>query len=137
VTETTGPAAEAPILAEEADAAALLREVADVDGFRRACVVDPGSGTVLAVRPRTDDVDALAAGAADLFHVLTVMGAQSAIEGETEDLVVTTSDEQHLVRVLHRGAGESRLLVLTLDRRHSRLPLAWRSLRTAGAPDGD
>jgi hypothetical protein len=122
---------------EQSDAAALLQAVAGIDGFRHACLVDPGSGTVLDVLPgATADVDGLGAGAADLLDVLTMMGARLALHGEVDDLVVTTTAEHVLVRVVEPGPRETRLLVVALDRRHSRLALALRQTRDAGRGAG-
>ncbi|MFR9801210.1 hypothetical protein ACL02T_02780 [Pseudonocardia sp. RS010] len=113
---------------------AALAAVARAEGFLAACLVDPGSGTVLDSRPPsgTEDLGALAAGAADLMHVLTVMDAQLAVEAEVEDVVVTTARHLHLVRVLEPAPDETRLLVVTLDRSRCRLAVALRELRDAG-----
>jgi len=112
----------------------LLRDVSAIEGFVVASVVDPLTGTVLAGASTTRDeyVQVTASGAAELMHALSVMTAQLATGAMVEDVIVTTTDRYHFVRVVEPAEGETALLAVTVDRARSRLAVALREVRDAG-----
>jgi hypothetical protein len=111
-----------------------MREISAIEGFVVASVVDPLTGTVLASAPRAGDesVQVTASGAAELMHALSVMTSQLATGAMVEDLIVTTTDHYHFVRVVEPARGETALLVVTVDRARSLLAVALREVRDAG-----
>jgi fructose-1,6-bisphosphatase/sedoheptulose 1,7-bisphosphatase-like protein len=111
-----------------------MREISAIEGFVVASVVDPLTGTVLASAPSAEDesVQVTASGAAELMHALAVMTSQLATGAMVEDLIVTTTDRYHFVRVVEPARGETALLVVTVDRARSRLAVALREVRDAG-----
>jgi hypothetical protein len=112
----------------------LLRDVTAIEGFVAASVVDPLTGTVLADASTAGDasVQVTASGAAELVHVLSVMTAQLATGAMVEDVIVTTTDRYHFVRVIEPAPGETALLVVMVDRARTRLAVALREVRDAG-----
>ena len=66
------------MILSEADT--LLAPVTEIDGFVLACLVDASTGMVLASRQASDGMrlPPVAAGAADIFHVLSLLGGQLA-----------------------------------------------------------
>jgi hypothetical protein len=111
-----------------------MREISAIEGFVVASVVDPLTGTVLASAPAAGDesVQVTASGAAELMHALSVMTSQLATGAMVEDLIVTTTDNYHFVRVVEPARGETALLVVTVDRARSLLAVALREVRDAG-----
>jgi hypothetical protein len=112
----------------------LLREVATIEGFVAAGIVDPLTGTVLAGASTTGDADVqvIASGATELMHALTLMTSQLATGATVEDVIVTTTDLYHFVRVVEPAEGETALLVVMADRTRTQLALALREVRDAG-----
>jgi hypothetical protein len=112
----------------------LPRELSAIEGFVSASVVDPLTGTVLASASTTgdDSVQVTASGAAELIHALSVMTSQLATGATVEDVIVTTTDRYHFVRVLEPAPGEAALLVVAVDRARTRLAVALREVRDAG-----
>jgi hypothetical protein len=115
---------------------ALLRQVGRVDGVLSACVVDPSTGSVVgATAPESGiSVPVVAAGAADLVHVLGLMSAGLALGGEVEDVMVTATKHLHILRVLPVGPDQGLVLMVTLERARTNLAMAHRQIRTACAP---
>lgn len=111
-----------------------LRDLARLDGFLAASLVDPLTGSVLdAVNtPGETGVSVTAAGAAELMHTLTVMNGRLAADSDVEDVVVTTGAHTHVVRTVEPAPGETALLVVTLTRTRARLAVALREIRDAG-----
>jgi len=114
---------------------ALLRRVGRLDGVLAACVVDPSTGAVVGATERRARVavPVLAAGAADLVHVLGLMTAGMALGGEVEDVVVTATAHFHILRVLPVGPDQGLVLVVTLERAGTNLAMVHREIRAAAA----
>lgn len=115
----------------------VLAPLARVDGLEVACLVDPASGGVLAGLPGPDDKDvqATAAGMADLAQVVWVMLSTLAAEDDAEDLVITTGSRHHIGRVVPLATGTV-IIALTVDRTRTALGLALRALRDVEASLG-
>jgi hypothetical protein len=115
---------------------ALLRQVGRIDGVLAACVVDPATGAVVGSTEPVGGVvvPVLAAGAADVVHVLGLMSAGLALGGEIEDVVVTATGHFHVLRALPVGPDQGLVLVVTLERARTNLAMAHREIRTASAP---
>ncbi|WP_214408204.1 hypothetical protein [Pseudonocardia lacus] len=114
----------------------LLRRVGRIEGVLAACIVDPATGAVVGATQQRDEVavPVVAAGAADLVHVLGLMSAGLALGGELEDVVVTATKHFHVLRVLPVGPDQGLVLMVTLERALARLAIAHREIRTATAP---
>ncbi|MCO1658663.1 hypothetical protein [Pseudonocardia humida] len=115
---------------------ALLRQVGRLDGVLAACVVDPSTGTVVGATQQRAEVavPVVAAGAADVVHVLGLMTAGLALGGEVEDVVVTATAHFHILRVLPVGPDQGLVLMVTLERARTNLAMAHREIRAAAAP---
>jgi hypothetical protein len=109
------------------EAEALLAPIAEVDGFRLACLIDASTGMTLGALPEKPDipVPAAAAGASDLAAVLRLLTSRLATEGALEDVTVTLGDSFFLVHPV-----DHQLLVLViLDRLRTNLAMARRVIR--------
>ena len=85
------------MILSEADT--LLAPVTEIDGFVLACLVDASTGMVLASRQASDGMSlpTVAAGAADISHVLSLLGGQLAMDEGLEDVMVTFSRHFHVI----------------------------------------
>jgi hypothetical protein len=110
---------------------ALARRLAQIDGVLAACLVDPATGTVVGSAQQRGEigVPVLAAAAADVVRVLTLMTANLALGGEVEDVVVTLTEHFHILRVLPVGRDQGLLVLVTLDRKRANLAMAHREIR--------
>jgi hypothetical protein len=109
----------------------VLEPVRNVQGFVLACLVDATTGMVLGSLQDRDDMrlPPAAAGATDVFNVLSMMTGEMAIKGDLEDVIVTLDSHYHLIRLLKRGPGRQLLLFVTVDRSQANLAMALREIR--------
>lgn len=125
-----------------------LSRVPRAEGFLGLALLEAGTGQVLArVAPEgaiTDGSpapagngsagpvpDALATSATDVVRTLAAFVTLHAADEDLQDLVITTTERHHLVRLVpgFAGIGDA-FLLLTLDRAHSNLALARHLLLT-------
>jgi hypothetical protein len=111
---------------------ASLAPVTKIDGFVQACLVDLDTGTILAAEQGQDDISTptVAAGAADIANVLSVMSARVALSEELDDIIITFSSHLHLVRPISPESSQRVILLVILDRRRANLAMARREIRT-------
>ena len=109
-----------------------LDPITKIDGFVLGCLVDLATGMVLASVTGQGDISppTVAAGAADIANVLSVMSARVAAGEELEDVIVTFSSHLHLVRLVNQEWSQRVILLVILDRRRANLAMARRELRS-------
>ncbi|HEY6481590.1 MAG TPA: hypothetical protein VIZ00_16250 [Streptosporangiaceae bacterium] len=111
---------------------AVLAPVAAIDGFRLASLVDAATGMVVSAAvhdPDDPSLAAVAAGAADIVSVLTLLGSQLGAEDGLEDVMVTFGSRFHLIRHVRADSAQPVVLLVVLDRSRANLALARRALR--------
>ena len=116
-----------------------LSDLAGLEGFRLACLVDVVTGTVVEFAPATADprhVEVAGAGSADLMRALTGMGARLTPDSAVEDVVVTLSQTCYVARLLPRAEGGPLALLLVIDRGSTALAFALREVRRLAADGG-
>ena len=115
------------MILSEADA--LLAPVAGVDGFMLACLIDAGTGMVVAARSEGDvSLPAAAGSAADIAHVLSLLTGELAMDA-LEDVMVTFRGHFHVMRLVRADSEPRILLLVVLDRERANLALARREIR--------
>ncbi len=113
----------------------ILEPVRNIQGFVLACLVDAATGMPLGAVQDQDDIrmPPAAAGAADVFNVLSMMTGEMATKGDLEDVIVTLNSHYHLIRLIKRGPGRQLLLFVTVDRSQANLAMALREIRVFSA----
>jgi hypothetical protein len=121
---------EASVILSEADT--LLAPVTEIDGFVLACLVDVSTGMVLASRQAADGMSlpTVAAGAADIAHVLSLLGGQLAADEGLEDVMVTFSQHFHVIYPVSPDPDARIVLLVVLDRGRTNLAMARRDIRS-------
>jgi hypothetical protein len=113
------------------EAGELLAPVTAIEGFRLGCLVDASTGMVLA-SVQSQDAPApqtAAAGAGDLFHMLTLLNGKLATGEILEDVMITFSDNFFMVRPVDRDTEPRILLLVVADRHRTNLAMAHLSIR--------
>ena len=118
------------MILSEADT--LLAPVTEIDGFVLACLVDASTGMVLASRQASDGMSlpTVAAGAADISHVLSLLGGQLAMDEGLEDVMVTFSRHFHVIYPVSPDPDARIVLLVILDRSKTNLAMARREIRS-------
>lgn len=118
------------MILSEADT--LLAPVTEIDGFVLACLVDASTGMVLASRQASDGMSlpSVAAGAADISHVLSLLGGQLAMDEGLEDVMVTFSRHFHVIYPVSPDPDARIVLLVILDRAKTNLAMARREIRS-------
>ena len=118
------------MILSEADT--LLAPVTEIDGFVLACLVDASTGMVLASRQASDGMSlpTVAAGAADISHVLSLLGGQLAMDEGLEDVMVTFSQHFHVIYPVSPDPDARIVLLVVLDRSKTNLAMARREIRS-------
>ncbi len=118
------------MILSEADT--LLAPVTEIDGFVLACLVDASTGMVLASRQASDGMSlpTVAAGAADISHVLSLLGGQLAMDEGLEDVMVTFSRHFHVIYPVSPDPDARIVLLVILDRAKTNLAMARREIRS-------
>ena len=111
----------------------LLVPVTAIDGFRLGCLIDASTGMVLASKENpggSPPMSAVAsAGAADIFHVLTLLSGRLATGERLRDVTVTFSDSFFMVRPVGLDEDSQILLLIMADRQRTNLAMAHRTIR--------
>lgn len=111
---------------------ASLRDLSELDGFVGACLVDGNRGTTIASEGvRALDLEAAAAGDAEVLNAARRTMGKAGSDDAIEDLSMTLDRHHHLIRPL--AALEGSFLFLVLDRGRSNLALARHKLAVAEA----
>ena len=113
------------------EAEVLLAPIADVEGFRLACLIDASTGMILASLQNQDDIALLAAaaGAADIASVLALLNGRLATGESFEDVMVTFSNSFYMVNLVRNDQDPQLLLLVVLDRLRTNLAMARRAIR--------
>lgn len=109
----------------------LLAQVRQLAGFALACVMDAATGMVLGSVQDQDDLElpVVAAGATGIATVLGLMTAELATGGDLDDVIVSFSDQFHVIRPLRTEHGQQLLLLVILRRPSASLGLARQDIR--------
>lgn len=107
----------------------LTQLVSEVDGAMAAVLGDSDSGMLLASAGTGLDVEVAAAGTTEFMRAkLNTMRALK-LDGELEDILVTLSNQYHVIRPL--ASNNSVFIYLALDRAKSNLALARLAVKSA------
>ncbi len=109
----------------------LLAPVAGIEGFRLASLIDASTGMIMASvhDPEDQSLAVVAAGAADIASVLSLLGSELGADDGLEDVMVTFESRFHLVRLVGEDPGQQVILLVVLDRDRANLALARREIR--------
>ncbi|MFC7329458.1 hypothetical protein [Marinactinospora rubrisoli] len=112
-----------------------LKEMMTIDGAIGASLVDYGSGMALGSLGTSKDLDLMVASAGNTEVVRAKMRTmdQLGIKDTIEDILITLSNQYHLIRPLSGRKGTGLFLYLALDRHRSNLALARHRLRAIEA----
>lgn len=101
-----------------------ISEIADIDGFIGACLVDSDSGLMLSAENGTGQLDLEAAGAANMEVVRAKNAAMKALglKDRIEDILISLGTQYHLIRPLASDADV--FIYVALDRAKSNLGMA-------------
>src|SRR5690242_10269404 len=97
---------EATVLVSAAEAS--LAPVAQIDGFRLASIIDASTGMILAAVGDEEDLSlaTVAAGAADMAQVLSMVSGELGSDDGLEDVMVTFGTHFHVIRLIQADARE-------------------------------
>jgi hypothetical protein len=109
----------------------LLAPVARIEGFRLASLIDASTGMIMASvhDPQDRSLAVVAAGAADIASVLSLLSGELGADDDLEDVMVTFGSRFHLVRLVGEEPGQQVILLVVLDRDRANLALARREIR--------
>ncbi|MFC4060531.1 hypothetical protein ACFOWE_19685 [Planomonospora corallina] len=108
-----------------------LKEMMAIDGATGAVVVDYNSGMALGALGGSKDFDLQIAAAGNTevvkakLRTMESLGLKAAIE----DILITLTDQYHIIRPITGRGGKGLFLYLALDRGRANLALARHSLR--------
>ena len=108
-----------------------LKEAMTVEGALGVAVVDYTSGMALGIMGSTDlDLNAAAAGNTEVVRAkMRTMEMLNLHHEGIEDILITLTNQYHLIRPLTKKANEGHFLYLALDRRRANLAMARLRLR--------
>jgi len=110
---------------------ALKEALTSIEGATGVALVDYTSGMALGTMggSKTFDLNVAAAGNTDVIRAkmrtMEVLGLSS----EIEDILITLSDQYHLIRLLKGRGGNGLFLYLVLDSARANLAMARHQLR--------
>ena len=107
-----------------------LKEMMAIDGALGCAVVDYSSGMALGVLGGSKSLDLQVASAGNTEVVRAKMRTieQLGLKDAVEDILITLSNQYHILRPLSSRKGEGLFLYLALDRGRGNLALARRRL---------
>ena len=108
-----------------------LKEMMAIDGALGCAVVDYSSGMALGTLGGSKSLDLQVAAAGNTEVVRAKMRTidQLGLKDAIEDILITLSNQYHILRPLTGRKGEGLFLYLALDRTRSNLALARRRLQ--------
>ncbi|MFJ1708490.1 hypothetical protein [Kitasatospora sp. NPDC088346] len=108
-----------------------LKEAMMIEGAIGVALVDLGSGMALGTLGgnREFDLSVAAAGNTDLVRAKLRTMEMLGLQGSIEDILVTLTNQYHLIRPLTSRTGSGLFLYLALDRSRANLAMARRRLQ--------
>ncbi len=103
----------------------FVSEMLDIEGAAGAAIVDISSGMALATGGHPGfDLNVAAAGNSNVVRAKLSTMNDIGVAGRIEDIMITLSDQYHLISVLHSSETEGLFIYLVLDRKRANLALA-------------
>lgn len=111
--------------------AALKEAMTAVDGALGAALVDYSSGMALGTLGGSKELDlsVAAAGNTDVVRAKVRTMEMLGLKSEIEDVLITLSDQYHLIRLLKSRNNSGLFLYLALDKDKANLAMARHQLR--------
>jgi hypothetical protein len=110
---------------------ALKEALTSIEGATGVALVDYTSGMALGTLGGSKDFDLNVAAAGNTDVVRAKMRAMEhlGIQSEIEDILITLSDQYHLIRLLRGRSGNGLFIYLVLDASRSNLAMARHQLK--------
>ncbi|GGK52653.1 hypothetical protein Ppa06_06400 [Planomonospora parontospora subsp. parontospora] len=108
-----------------------LKEMMAIDGAVGAVVVDYNSGMALGALGGSKDLDLQVAAAGNTEVVKAKLRTMESLglKATIEDILITLTDQYHIIRPITGRGGKGLFLYLALDRGRANLALARHNLR--------
>lgn len=104
-----------------------LDELASLDGYVAAAIVDGESGLALAMNGEGFDLELAAAGNSEVLRAKRKVAGSLGLNDEIEDILITLGKQYHLMRPLERN--KNLFIYLVLERKRANLAMARHTLR--------
>ncbi|CAK7288097.1 hypothetical protein [Streptomyces misionensis] len=110
---------------------ALKEALTSIEGATGVALVDYTSGMALGTMggSKTFDLNVAAAGNTDVIRAKMRTMEMLGLSSEIEDILITLSDQYHLIRLLKGRGGNGLFLYLVLDSARANLAMARHQLR--------
>ncbi|GAB7108874.1 roadblock/LC7 domain-containing protein [Streptomyces phaeofaciens] len=110
---------------------ALKEALASIEGASAAALVDYTSGMALGTLggSKSFDLNVAAAGNTDVVRAKMRTMEHLGLKAQIEDILITLSDQYHLIRLISGRGGNGLFLYLVLDAKRSNLAMARHQLR--------
>ncbi|MEU2355276.1 hypothetical protein ABZ599_20265 [Streptomyces misionensis] len=110
---------------------ALKEALTSIEGATGVALVDYTSGMALGTMggSKTFDLNVAAAGNTDVIRAKMRTMEMLGLSSEIEDILITLSDQYHLIRLLKGRGGNGLFLYLVLDPARANLAMARHQLR--------
>ncbi|WP_328363286.1 hypothetical protein OG828_29525 [Streptomyces sp. NBC_00457] len=110
---------------------ALKEALTSIEGATGVALVDYTSGMALGTLggSKSFDLGVAAAGNTDVVRAKMRTMEHLGLKGQLEDILITLTDQYHLIRLLTGRSGNGLFLYLVLDAKRSNLAMARHQLR--------
>ncbi|MEU3536147.1 MULTISPECIES: roadblock/LC7 domain-containing protein [Streptomyces] len=110
---------------------ALKEALTSIEGATGVALVDYTSGMALGTMggSKTFDLNVAAAGNTDVIRAKMRTMEMLGLKSEIEDVLITLSDQYHLIRLLQGRGGNGLFLYLVLDSTRANLAMARHQLK--------
>ncbi|WP_432157759.1 hypothetical protein [Streptomyces sp. bgisy153] len=110
---------------------ALKEALASIEGATGVALVDYTSGMALGTMGGSKDFDlnVAAAGNTDVIRAKMRTMEHLGLKAEIQDILITLSDQYHLIRLVGGRSGNGLFLYLVLDAKRANLAMARHQLR--------
>lgn len=108
-----------------------LKEALSIEGATGVALVDYTSGMALGAMggSKSFDLNVAAAGNTDVVRAKMRTMEHLNLKGDIEDILITLSDQYHLIRPLKSRSGSGLFLYLVLDAKRANLAMARHQLK--------